>query len=317
VIDIILSKLKGDADNPTSIGYHFRKVTTIPSIIVNNLFEVRNDIRDAGTPFEFSIDYSSDIATIESLRRWGNNVDDDGFFYSIAVQYGDVKNIFDFISLLVISYIYYKNMYEAMGIRDLTTYWTELTLEQRQGTRDVNADKMVDEFSGYAWVTRNVEVIPSHDDEPYNASDTGTFSTTTIPAIDDTEEKRWLLKRMQVFVNELLLYQSDRDDAVFVMNDGPGGLDYVNRVRNSKENIILRYSQLLKDADVYSSSDINIRDSINIVTQQYDNAFGIVQNQQQNYLPSNREYSHRNSIPYVIDNYRCLIKSFNEISINQ
>ena len=81
----------------------------------------------------------SDRATVGGFVRWA--LDDPSplsdTLESIAAEESeDERNALRvYLGALLVSYLYYRRLYEAEGVRDLSDFWTTYDTERRQGTR--------------------------------------------------------------------------------------------------------------------------------------------------------------------------------------
>ncbi len=106
----------------------------IPFIIATSFFEIQKDYRS--DEVGFVIDYNNDYKTIHEYHNWLSNDDDLSFNTNIKIfnLNNEMKNkIKTFLSLLLFSYIYYKNLYQNMEVYDPINFWTEYNYVERQG----------------------------------------------------------------------------------------------------------------------------------------------------------------------------------------
>ena len=108
----------------------------VPLSIKNNLFETSYEFEFAEArrgfqdpDFDFAIDWSDDLGTAqEFFASWGRLRD------LVEVREAEDVEIHEmYLALLLLSYLYHRRLYEAAGVYSLEQFWTQYSLDRRQG----------------------------------------------------------------------------------------------------------------------------------------------------------------------------------------
>jgi hypothetical protein len=79
----------------------------------------------------FQIDWNDDLGTADRILHWA---EDELSRFTEETSRTDSRAYEMYVSYLVMSYLFHRNRYAEMGVDSLEKFWTEYSMERRQGT---------------------------------------------------------------------------------------------------------------------------------------------------------------------------------------